>query len=63
MPAGLHVPWPVWVAVVAGGPLGVLLGSVVARRVDPAKARVLAICLAGVGGTVALVRGVAGALG
>lgn len=63
VPAGLHVPWPVWVAVVAGGPLGVLLGSVVARRVDPAKARVLAICLAGVGGTVALVRGVAGALG
>lgn len=63
VPAGLHVPWPVWVAVVAGGPLGVLLGSVVARRVDPAKARVLAICLAGVGGTVALVRGVAGTLG
>ena len=46
-----------------GGPLGVLLGSAVARRVDPAKARVLAICLVGVGGTVALVRGVAGALG
>ena len=63
VPAGLHVPWPVWVAVVVGGPLGVLPGSVVARRVDPAKARVLAICLAGVGGTLALVRGVAGTLG
>ena len=63
VPAGLHVPWPVWVAVVVGGPLGVLPGSVVARRVDPAKARVLAICLAGLGGTVALVRGVAGTLG
>ena len=33
------------------------------RAVDPAKARVLAICLAGVGGTLALVRGVAGTLG
>ena len=63
LPPGLHVPWPVWAAVVVGGPLGVLVGSLIARRVDASRARLIAICLAGVGGTVALVRGLTGLLG
>lgn len=63
VPAGLHVPWQVWAAVVVGGPVGVLIGSAVARRVDASSARALAIGLAAVGGVVALVRGVTGVLG
>lgn len=60
VPSGLAIPGPVWAAVLLGGPLGVLIGSRIARHVDASKARTLAICLAGIGGTVALVRGVAG---
>ncbi|PNL16929.1 sulfite exporter TauE/SafE family protein [Micrococcus sp. FDAARGOS_333] len=58
VPGDVHVPWPVWVAVLLGAPLGILIGSRVARRVDPAKARVLALCIASAGGMLAVVRGV-----
>lgn len=63
VPAGLHVPWPVWAAVVVAGPIGILIGSVIARRVDASRARALAIGLAGAGGVVALVKGLLGLAG
>lgn len=58
VPDGVHVPATVWAAVLLGGPLGVLIGSRLARRVDPVQARRLALCIATVGGVLALVRGV-----
>ncbi len=60
VPPDVDVPGLVWAAAVVAGPVGILLGSRVARSVDASKARTLAVCLAGVGGTVALVRGLAG---
>lgn len=60
VPPGLTVPALVWVAVAVGGPLGILIGTFVARRVSASRARTLAICLAGVGGSVALTRGLLG---
>lgn len=56
-PAPGLVPWWAWVAAMAGGPVGIALGSVLARRVDASQARVVAVCLASVGATVTLVRG------
>lgn len=54
------VPPALWAAVVLGAPLGIGVGTVLARHVDAARARRLALVLAGVGGVVALVRGLLG---
>lgn len=62
VPAGVDVHWTVWTAVVVGGPIGVLIGSRIAPRVNPSRARLLAICVAGVGASVALARGIVGLL-
>lgn len=62
VPAGVDVHWTVWTAVVVGGPIGVLVGSRIAPRVNPSRARLLAICVAGVGASVALARGIVGLL-
>lgn len=53
-------PWWIAPGVVAVVVLGVLLGGVLARRVPTSAARTLALVLAGVGGTVTLVRGLLG---
>ncbi|MCG7423523.1 sulfite exporter TauE/SafE family protein [Micrococcus porci] len=53
------VPWWAWAAAVAGAPAGIAVGSRLARRVDPGRARRVAVTLAGVGAAVTLVRGLA----
>lgn len=58
VPADVHITWDVWVAVLVAGPIGIAVGSLLARRVDPAKARLLALGIASVGGLLAVVRGV-----
>ena len=56
---GLDAGMPVGVgaAVLVGVSSGILLGGRVARRVPAARARGLALTLAGAGGAVTLVRG------
>ncbi|MFX0537827.1 TSUP family transporter [Ornithinimicrobium sp. Y1847] len=56
-PAPGVVPWWGWVVAVAGVPLGIALGTVLARRVDLSTARTVAIVVATAGGVVALIRG------
>lgn len=54
------VPWWGWLVAVAGVPVGVLAGTVLARRVSLRTARWVAVGVALAGGLVALGRGVAG---
>ncbi|MGB5935771.1 MAG: sulfite exporter TauE/SafE family protein [Ornithinimicrobium sp.] len=49
--------WPVWVAIVAAVPTGVLVGGYVNKWIDNRTARWTAILIAAVGGVVTLVRG------
>lgn len=60
-PADL-VPWWAWVVAVLGVPVGIALGTVLARRVSLRRARALALTVATAGGVVALGRGVMGLL-
>ncbi|MDO5633932.1 MAG: sulfite exporter TauE/SafE family protein [Micrococcus sp.] len=62
LPANIDIPAAVWVAVIVAGPLGIALGSRIARHVNPSKARILAISIASLGGTLALIRGLTGVL-
>lgn len=58
-PADL-VPWWAWLVAVAGVPVGIALGTLLARRVSLRRARALALTVATAGGLLALVRGVLG---
>lgn len=53
------VPWWAWAPAVAGAPAGIAVGSRLTQRVDPGRARRVAVTLAGVGAAVTLVRGLA----
>jgi uncharacterized membrane protein YfcA len=57
------VPWWIWVLACAAVPLGVAIGTPLARRVPVGRARALTIGIATVGGAIALVRGLVGVLG
>lgn len=63
VPADVQIPASVWIAVLVAGPVGIAVGTRVARHVDPAKARILALCIASAGGLLAVVRGVGELLG
>lgn len=56
------VPWWGWLLPVLGVPVGIALGTVLARRVSLRRARGLALTVATAGGVLALVRGVSGLL-
>lgn len=56
------VPWWAWAVAVAGVPVGIGAGTVLARRVSLRSARAVALTVASAGGVVALVRGVLGLL-
>lgn len=56
------VPWWAWGVAVAGVPVGIVVGTVLARRVSLRTARTVALTVATAGGVVALVRGVLGFL-
>ncbi|WP_238348231.1 sulfite exporter TauE/SafE family protein [Ornithinimicrobium pratense] len=59
-PAADVVPWWAWGVAVAAVPVGIGLGTVLARRVSLRAARSVALTVATAGGVVALVRGVLG---
>lgn len=59
-PAADVVPWWAWGVAVAAVPVGIGLGTVLARRVSLRAARSAALTVATAGGVVALVRGVLG---
>lgn len=56
------VPWWAWLVPVVGVPVGIAVGTVLARRVSLRHARAAALTVAAAGGVVALVRGVLGLL-
>lgn len=57
------VPWWGWLVAVAGVPLGIAVGTVLARRTSLRTARAAALAVATTGAVVALVRGLAGVIG
>lgn len=59
-PSAELVPWWGWLVAVAGVPVGIAVGTVLARRVSLRAARSAAITVAMAGGAVALVRGLGG---
>lgn len=63
VPVDVHIPWTVWAAVLVAGPIGILIGTRLARRVDPGRARILALAIASAGGVLAVVRGVGALVG